>query len=54
MEATTHPVWRFRKFSRDLLKELIKEKEHENSLKSLSSTFSKKQQEILEKAIQNK
>src|SRR5699024_5385383 len=29
MEATTHPVWRFRKFSRDLLKELIKEKEHE-------------------------
>ncbi len=54
MQATTHPVWRFRKFSRDLLKELLKEKEHKNALQYLSSEFSEKQQQVLEKALKNK
>lgn len=53
MQATTHPVWRFRNFARELLQELVKEKSHQHQLELLKNDLSEKQQEILDKAIKN-
>ncbi|WP_127845287.1 M1 family metallopeptidase [Psychroflexus aestuariivivens] len=43
MEGVFHPVWRFRKFCRELLDTLNKDQVHANKLKSLVNQFSEKQ-----------
>lgn len=40
MSATTHHVWRFKKFSRELLKELLKNADYKKRIIQLKATFS--------------
>lgn len=49
MQATTHPVWRFRNFARELLEELLKDRNHENQLRLIQPQLTEKQQKILQK-----
>lgn len=39
VNATTHHVWRFKKFSRELLKEILKNGDYKNRILSLKETF---------------
>ena len=43
MEGVFHPVWRFRKFCRELLDTLVKDEVHANKIKSLTDQFSVKE-----------
>lgn len=52
MQSTTHPVWRYRKFAKELLEELLKESEHKSQLKALKGNRPKKQQKVLEKSLE--
>ena len=48
VDATTHHVWRFKKFSRELLKELIKKPDYKKRLLQLKATFTKEENAFLD------
>lgn len=51
MEASVHPVWRFRKFARELLEELLKKPQHKNEFEAIEKDIPIKQQKVLEKRL---
>src|SRR5699024_8188250 len=51
MQACVHPVWRFRKFARELLDSLLKEGHHRDKLQLIKPQLPEKQQHILVKAL---
>jgi aminopeptidase N len=48
VNATTHHVWRFKNFSRELLKELIKKPDYKKRLLQLKATFTKEENAYLD------
>ncbi len=51
LQGTTHEVWRFRKFCRELLKQLLTEKQHREKILALVNDLPSKQQTYLEKQL---
>lgn len=51
LQAYNHPVWRFRKFSRELLRKLLEENQHKDQLLLLKPLLPEKEQQILEKEM---
>lgn len=51
LEGCTHRVWRFRNFCRELLDELIKDKNHQKRLRKLLGELSGKKKAFLEKRL---
>lgn len=52
IQACVHPVWRFRKFARELLGKLLEESVHKDQLRLIKPQLPEKQQKVLEKAFQ--
>ncbi|TQD39277.1 M1 family metallopeptidase [Haloflavibacter putidus] len=51
LQGTTHEVWRFRKFCRQLLAQLLSEQEHRAEIQALANDLPAKQQKYLEKQL---
>lgn len=48
LQATLHPAWQFQKFSKALLKELLKEEGHRKNLNALKSVLNAEEIKVLE------
>lgn len=51
LEGCVHPVWRFQKFCRALLIELLKDADHYKNLKNIRSELPEKQKQFLDKKL---
>lgn len=54
MQATVHPVWRFRKFARQLLGRFLEDDNHKDRFKILKPGLPENQQNVLNKALKKK
>ncbi|HET8837910.1 MAG TPA: M1 family aminopeptidase, partial [Flavobacteriaceae bacterium] len=52
LEGCVHPVWRFQKFCRELLEELLKDSDHYKNLKNIRSELPEKQKQFLDKKLE--
>lgn len=49
IQAAQHPVWRFKNFARELLKELLKEDLHQTALENLKPQLTAEEQALIDK-----
>ncbi len=51
LQGCVHPVWRFQKFCRELLDELLEDADHRENLKNILEGFPQNQQQILNEKL---